>query len=206
MSKAYLKRNEILKGLGYASYADYLKSKLWFAIRSIILKKENYKCCVCGDKATQVHHRSYTKGNLSGRAIFAGHTESMRAVCQDCHYHAEFQNGKKTNLGDANKLIPHARKCGNPDCRNVRGKKKVFCKTCSRSGISKKRISHNQNPKDINHAHKQIKNQGCKFCGRLIKEDKDYCVYCYNSGKVNDGWAPFSKELTKLSISKLNKG
>ena len=37
-------------------YREYLKSDAWKRKRYVVLKRDNWKCQICGDKATQVHH------------------------------------------------------------------------------------------------------------------------------------------------------
>jgi len=126
--KTYYNRDKKLKLLGFDSYQEYLKSDLWESIRNKVLKLEGYKCCVCGKKANQVHHRTSLSG-LAGKNL-----QSLRAVCQHCHYLAEFKNGKKTRLRDANKIIPdklNRKKCSN--CYLWAKKNSKLCGKCKRT-------------------------------------------------------------------------
>lgn len=61
-------------------YRAYLESSKWQEIRNRVLLRENYRCCVCGDKATHVHH-------IRGKHRFneASHLEDVCAMCEPCH-------------------------------------------------------------------------------------------------------------------------
>jgi len=39
----------------------YLKSDAWRRKRYVVLKRDNWKCVYCGNRATQVHHKRYAK-------------------------------------------------------------------------------------------------------------------------------------------------
>jgi hypothetical protein len=84
----YQERNEILRQIGFASYADYLASDLWDGIRYRVLVAARRTCCACGGEASQVHHSRYTEGNLRGR-----NREDLHAVCRTCHEKAELDSG-----------------------------------------------------------------------------------------------------------------
>lgn len=95
----YSERNQILKKLGFGSYADYLKSLMWTDIRNDFLL-HNPTCCKCGVSATQVHHSQYTYDNLRGRS-----TQFLHAVCRPCHESAETTNGRKLTIEQANERL-----------------------------------------------------------------------------------------------------
>lgn len=84
---SYGARNALLRRWGYPSYGAYLASELWASIRERALAKWGRACWCCGrdDAPVQVHHLSYTKGNLSGR-----HIRGLRPVCAGCHVEVEF--------------------------------------------------------------------------------------------------------------------
>jgi len=42
----------------------YLKSDAWKRKRYVVLKRDNWKCVYCGNRATQVHHTRYAKYNI----------------------------------------------------------------------------------------------------------------------------------------------
>lgn len=96
----YQKRNKKIRDLGFSSYAEYLASPLWASIRGRVLRRDKHKCQVCGDKATQVHHRSYTVAALRGTCL-----KAMKAVCRSCHELAEWEGSRKTHLMEANRVI-----------------------------------------------------------------------------------------------------
>ena len=58
----------------------YLKSDAWRRKRYVVLKRDNWKCVHCGDKATQVHHLKYSKYNLGKEPI-----HWLESVCKPCH-------------------------------------------------------------------------------------------------------------------------
>lgn len=47
----------------------YLKSDEWQRKRYVVLKRDNWKCVYCGNRATQVHHKRYTKKNIGKEPI-----------------------------------------------------------------------------------------------------------------------------------------
>ena len=97
MSRA--QRDHILALGGYASYNAYLQSDIWLEQRAAVMRKAKWRC-VCGSKATQVHHKAYTEENLFGKA-----RRHLVALCADCHYGIEFEDGKKNSLGEANRKL-----------------------------------------------------------------------------------------------------
>ena len=58
----------------------YLKSDAWQRKRYVVLKRDNWRCVYCGEKATQVHHKKYAKWNIGKEPI-----EWLVSVCQSCH-------------------------------------------------------------------------------------------------------------------------
>lgn len=81
----YGERNALLRKLFGQTYTEYLESKLWKAIRKVVLEKAKYGCVLCLKPATQVHHTHYTQANLLGEK-----TTGMVAICADCHKAIEF--------------------------------------------------------------------------------------------------------------------
>ncbi len=59
---------------------DYLKSDAWQRKRYVVLKRDNWRCVFCGDRATQVHHKKYAKYNIGKEPI-----EWLVSVCKSCH-------------------------------------------------------------------------------------------------------------------------
>ncbi|WP_296321992.1 HNH endonuclease signature motif containing protein [Winogradskyella sp.] len=58
----------------------YLKSDAWRRKRYVVLKRDNWKCVYCGERATQVHHKRYAKYNIGKEPI-----EWLESVCKSCH-------------------------------------------------------------------------------------------------------------------------
>lgn len=92
----YRKRNEILRSMGYSSYGEYLASPLWKTIRTRILYRDRFTCYCCGERATQVHHKRYTKGSLSGE-----NENQLEAICRDCHHLCEYTGTTKNTTRSA---------------------------------------------------------------------------------------------------------
>lgn len=96
---------------------DKSKAK-WEEVRNQVLKRDNYKCVVCGKPATQVHHihlRSkhrdlmYVKNNLV-------------SLCNDCHNHQSTEGLEEVNMRIAkamylslNDLLDYASKIEDDD-------------------------------------------------------------------------------------------
>lgn len=101
----YKARNEVLRSLGFASYADYLRSPLWASIRQRVLESSRW-CFVCGDLATQVHHQRYCRKDLTGKSL-----KKLVPVCATHHYRAEFRrhDGAKLSTRQANRKLKQLR-------------------------------------------------------------------------------------------------
>lgn len=96
----YERRDGTLLAMGFKSYADYLQSPLWRQIRTRALDRDGGRCVRCGHAANQVHHLNYSEETMRGRK-----PASLVSVCRDCHEHAEFANGSKTTLVQANERL-----------------------------------------------------------------------------------------------------
>jgi 5-methylcytosine-specific restriction endonuclease McrA len=59
---------------------DYLKSDAWRKKRYVVFKRDNWRCVLCGGKASQVHHKRYAKYNIGKEPI-----EWLVSVCKSCH-------------------------------------------------------------------------------------------------------------------------
>jgi hypothetical protein len=95
---AYMQRNDTLRAIGFASYADYLASATWAAIRLKVLIRDAYACYGCRGKAFQVHHRSYGRDVLLGKDL-----APLVAICNDCHRRCEIDSrGNKLSLDATN--------------------------------------------------------------------------------------------------------
>lgn len=134
LKQRYRKRARHLRDMGYESYADYLDSPEWKALRTRFLRRADWKCEVCGKRATQVHHRAYDPGSLQGQ------TWSLVALCRDCHRYAEFdETGRKMTTNRANRRLAERAKefnrkllssCGNRGCNNHRSHGQAMCSAC----------------------------------------------------------------------------
>jgi 5-methylcytosine-specific restriction endonuclease McrA len=58
----------------------YLKSEAWQRKRYLVLKRDNWRCVYCGNRATQVHHLKYAKYNIGKEPI-----DWLVSVCKNCH-------------------------------------------------------------------------------------------------------------------------
>lgn len=58
----------------------YLKSDAWKRKRYVVLKRDNWKCVYCGNRATQVHHKRYAKKNIGKEPI-----KWLVSICKPCH-------------------------------------------------------------------------------------------------------------------------
>ncbi len=58
----------------------YLKSDDWRRKRHVVLKRDNWHCVYCGNRATEVHHKRYLKRNLGKEPI-----KWLVSVCTSCH-------------------------------------------------------------------------------------------------------------------------
>lgn len=77
--------------MGFATYADYLKSHLWASIKRQVMDKAKGKCRLCRKEAEVVHHRRYDRDVMEGKRNC-----HLIALCRSCHHIVEFnQNGQK---------------------------------------------------------------------------------------------------------------
>lgn len=106
MGRNYIGRNKWLELLGFANYKAYLQSSLWRQIRDRVFAAKGRICCLCGERASQVHHNRYHANDLTGRRI-----KYLKPICDACHESIEFQNdGRKSTVRQAGKSFTFARK------------------------------------------------------------------------------------------------
>lgn len=91
----YLSNLPIIQGgviLIKAEYEEYLESETWHRIRGSILKRDHYRCRICGSGHNlQVHHLWYPE-------VLGEETpESLVTLCQGCHQwvHREKEQRRK---------------------------------------------------------------------------------------------------------------
>ena len=58
----------------------YLKSGEWQRKRYVVLKRDNWRCVYCGNRATQVHHKRYLRNKIGKEPI-----EWLVSICKPCH-------------------------------------------------------------------------------------------------------------------------
>ncbi len=70
------------------NYRIYLNSKRWKELRQEILKRDEYKCLICGNQAEAIHHISYA-GYIHNK-----HSERIEcgSVCNKCHEEIHYLN------------------------------------------------------------------------------------------------------------------
>lgn len=105
MPNRYAQRDEILKEMGFASYAAYLASPLWGRVRARLFRVCDK--CVCGEPATQFHHLTYKRKFLEGRG--GKIHKYIVPLCRKCHHFIEFEDGKKVPMGRANARLEDLR-------------------------------------------------------------------------------------------------
>jgi 5-methylcytosine-specific restriction endonuclease McrA len=59
---------------------EYLQSEAWQRKRYVVLRRDNWRCVYCGERANQVHHTRYAKYNIGREPI-----EWLVSVCKNCH-------------------------------------------------------------------------------------------------------------------------
>ena len=69
------------------SYANYLASSLWRRIKERVLKRDDRICYFCGGSASVVHHRSYARDALEGKA-----DHLLVSLCKGCHIYVHFDD------------------------------------------------------------------------------------------------------------------
>ena len=62
----------------YAKYTNYIHSESWKMKRNEALNRDKNLCQVCGNKAEEVHHKTYEN-------LFNEKLEELLSVCQKCH-------------------------------------------------------------------------------------------------------------------------
>lgn len=92
----YASRNSYLKNMGFASYADYLKSDLWKDIKSRVFEEKGRDCLICMKPASVLHHLRYHYDDLQGKTL-----ENIVPLCNGCHHDCEFVLGIKVSLQEA---------------------------------------------------------------------------------------------------------
>jgi 5-methylcytosine-specific restriction endonuclease McrA len=77
-----------------SAYYWYLASPHWKVRRRAALKRANYLCQNCGQRATQVHHLTYV-------GVFKESPSDLVALCDRCHadlHHKTPANGNQLTM------------------------------------------------------------------------------------------------------------
>lgn len=123
----YTKRNKLLSALGWDSYSLYLRSMVWSEIRARVFASTGNKCAICSRPAQQVHHKQYTRENLSGQSL-----EHLIPICAKCHKTIEVRaDGVKEwpqKTHRRMRLLKSAHDRG--DAAGVRNPMHIFCARC----------------------------------------------------------------------------
>jgi 5-methylcytosine-specific restriction endonuclease McrA len=62
----------------HGKYAEYLDGEHWKAFRLVVMDFWEYKCCLCRDKAKDVHHNNYLR-------VGCERLTDCVALCRTCH-------------------------------------------------------------------------------------------------------------------------
>ncbi len=73
------------KELGFRTYDAYIKSRLWWNIRQLVLERDGRCCQVCGTPSKTIHHIDYTKTVMLGQ----GDQHQLITLCEPCHVFVE---------------------------------------------------------------------------------------------------------------------
>lgn len=87
--RTYASRDQILRGMGYNSYQEYLKSDLYALIRRKVFAQKGANCRVCSKQATELHHNRYSRKELTGKSV-----KFINPICRECHEKIEFEKGE----------------------------------------------------------------------------------------------------------------
>lgn len=83
----YKTNPDALYNLASMDYQNYLQSPYWLIVRSIALHRDSFKCVVCEEMATCVHHLSYDEDVLYGKDL-----DQVVSLCESCHHKIEFSD------------------------------------------------------------------------------------------------------------------
>jgi hypothetical protein len=82
-------------------YQVYLTSKLWKKIRRRVLKRDKKTCVFCGGKAQHVHHSSYEREVMEGKA-----DQMLVSMCAVCHYYIHYDdNGSMRTPEETDRIL-----------------------------------------------------------------------------------------------------
>jgi 5-methylcytosine-specific restriction endonuclease McrA len=80
---------------------EYLDSSLWRRIRKRVLTRDGKKCVFCDGAAQTVHHRSYDRNVLEGKA-----DQVLVSLCDACHNFIHFDmDGQRRSLEETDRIL-----------------------------------------------------------------------------------------------------
>lgn len=81
-------------------YEWYLKSPQWRKVSKWSLMMDGYKCALCGDTASETHHKRYVKTWDDGDKCYHYHESyaDLMSLCHDCHKEIHSGETLKTDL------------------------------------------------------------------------------------------------------------
>ena len=68
----------------YRSYEEYLKTPTFRAVREFALRKNNYKCSRCENRATQIHHHRSPNDRYPPWNTW-DMPSALEPICYECH-------------------------------------------------------------------------------------------------------------------------
>ena len=74
-----------------STYSEQLQHPKWQKKRLEILQRDNFSCCLCSDKETQlqIHHKRY----VNGKDVWDYDSNDLQTLCKRCHTIAESLKG-----------------------------------------------------------------------------------------------------------------
>jgi len=90
-------------------YRDELLDPKWKRKRMTILRRDGYKCTVCGSKKELSVHHTYYK---TGKRPWQYPNQSLLTLCQDCHH--KFHTEHETPVRNKDKHKKFKKKVANP--------------------------------------------------------------------------------------------
>lgn len=100
-AETFVARTRALLAIGFSSYDSYLASPLWRGIRRRAFATHGKRCHRCGEKASGIHHRDYSRVTLTGASVAA-----LVPVCDACHQWASVDSaGNLRQLSETNRML-----------------------------------------------------------------------------------------------------
>ena len=101
IGESYKERESVLWDMNYISYDDYKQSNLWDSIRRRVFELKGTKCCMCRNRANQIHHASYRMDVMTGQNIMP-----LFPICEYCHRRIEFnRDGTKRMFSEVQRYF-----------------------------------------------------------------------------------------------------